>query len=102
MLASSAIQAFTQAILAHPIYADAYYGRGYVFFLGKKYDRALEDFARAYELNPKNPKITFMLASLYEYKGDTAKAISFYEKTLLLDSTFTEAQKALQELKAKS
>jgi tetratricopeptide (TPR) repeat protein len=101
-LAFSAIQAFTQAILAHPTYADAYYGRGYVLFLAKKYDRALEDFARAYELNPKNPKITFMLASLYEYKGDTTKAISFYEKTFLLDSTFTEAQKALRELKAKS
>ncbi len=101
-LAFSAIQAFTQSILAHPTYAEAYYGRGYVFFLSRKYDRALEDFTRAYELNPKNPKATFMLASLYEYKGDIPKAISFYEKTLMLDSTFTEAQKALRELKAKS
>ncbi len=101
-LAFSAIQAFTQAILAHPAYADAYYGRGYVHFLGKKYDKALEDFNRAYELSPRNSRATFMLGSLYEYKGDTARAISFYEKTLLLDSTFLEARKALQELKAKS
>ncbi len=101
-LAFSAIQAFTQAILAHPAYADAYYGRGYVYFLGKKYDKALEDFTRAYELSPRNPRATFMLGSLYEYKGDTAQAVSFYEKTLQLDSTFTEARKALQELKAKS
>ncbi len=101
-LAFSAIQAFTQSILAHPAYADAYYGRGYVFFLSGKYDQALEDFTRAYELNPKNPKATFMLGSLYEYKGDIAKAVSFYEKTLELDSTFTEARKALKELKAKS
>jgi uncharacterized glyoxalase superfamily protein PhnB len=43
-----------------------------------------------------------MLGSLHEYKGDTTQAISFYEKTLRLDSTFTEALKALRELKAKS
>jgi len=101
-LAFSAIQAFTQAILAHPTYADAYYGRGYVYFLQKKYDKALEDFTRAYELNPRNARATFMVGSLYEYKGDTTQAISFYEKTLRLDSTFTEALKALRELKAKS
>ncbi len=101
-LSFSALQAFTQAILAHPTYAEAYYGRGYVLFLSRKYERALEDFTRAYELNPKNPKATFMIASIYEYRGDLAQAISFYERTLRLDSTFTEAKKALQELRAKS
>ncbi len=68
----------------------------------KSTDKALEDFTRAYELNPRNARATFMLGSLYEYKGDTTQAISFYEKTLRLDSTFTEAVKALRELKAKS
>jgi len=100
-LAFSAIQAFTQAILAYPAYADAYYSRGYVYFLMRKYDKALEDFSRAYELHPRNARATFMIASLYEYKGDTVQAVSFYEKTLRLDSTFVEARKALQELKAK-
>jgi tetratricopeptide (TPR) repeat protein len=59
--------------LAHPTYADAYYGRGYVYFLQKKYDKALEDFTRAYELNPHSARATFMLGSLYEYKGDTTR-----------------------------
>lgn len=96
-----ALEAFSRAILAHPTYAEAYYQRGLLFFENKKYDKALDDFARAHELKPKDPKITFMLGSLYEYKSDTQKALHFYEKTLALDSTFQEAKQAIVELRAK-
>jgi tetratricopeptide (TPR) repeat protein len=98
-LHSNATQALSQAILAHPNYAEAYYARGYALFLAKKYDRALEDFTRAYELNPKDAKAAFMVGSLYEYRGDTFKARMFYEKALTLDSTFKEALLALKDLK---
>ncbi len=97
-----AIETFSQAILAHPAYADAYYQRGMVFFENRKYDRALEDFTRSHELYSKNPKSAFMIGSLYEYKGDTGKALQFYEKAWVLDSTFREAKQAILELRARS
>lgn len=99
--AFQATQAYTQAILAHPSYAQAYYNRGYVYFLTGKYDRALEDFSRAAELNPKDARAHFMQGSLYELRGDTLKALQAYQRALAIDPAFPEAQKALQELQTK-
>ncbi|MCS7188664.1 MAG: tetratricopeptide repeat protein [Bacteroidia bacterium] len=99
-IALNAIQAYTQAILAHASYAQAHYNRGYVYYILKEYDRALDDFARAAELNPHDAKAYFMKGSLFEFRKDTLKAIEAYERALLLDSTMKEAMDALRELKA--
>ncbi|MCX7763648.1 MAG: tetratricopeptide repeat protein [Bacteroidia bacterium] len=99
--AFQAAQAYSQAILAHPAYAQAHYNRGYVYFLVHKYDRALEDFVRATELNPRDASAHFMAASLYERKGEYEKAKYHYKQSIAIRGTFPEAEEALRELEQK-
>ncbi|MCS6790398.1 MAG: tetratricopeptide repeat protein [Bacteroidia bacterium] len=99
--AYEAIEAYTRSILAHPSYAQAYYNRGYIFFLVEKYDKALEDFVKAAELQPQDARAHFMAGSLSEYKGDLTRARTFYQKALSIDSTLQDARKALQEIERK-
>ncbi len=100
--AFQAVQAYTQAILAYPAHAQAHYNRGYVHFLVGKYDRALEDFIRAAELNPRDARAHFMAGSLYERKGDTAQAKKYYQKSIEIAGSFPEAEQALRELEPKT
>ncbi|MCS7297050.1 MAG: tetratricopeptide repeat protein [Bacteroidia bacterium] len=95
--AFQAVHAYTQAILGYPSHAQAYYNRGFVYFLLGKYERALEDFVRASELNPTDARAHFMAASLFEYTGALDKACWHYERAAALP----EAREALKELKGK-
>lgn len=100
--AFQAVQAYSQAILAHPTYVGAYYNRGYVHFLVKKYDRALEDFVRAVELDPKDARTHFMIGSIREVKGDYVRAREAYQRAVELRPDFTEAQEALRQLSSQT
>ncbi|MCX7605973.1 MAG: tetratricopeptide repeat protein [Bacteroidia bacterium] len=93
-----AIQAYSQALLAHPSYAQAYYNRGYVYFRLGKQDKALDDFSRAAELNPQDARAFFMKGSLLEAKGDTFQALQAYKKALYLKGDFPEAEQAIKEI----
>lgn len=99
--AMEAINAYSQAILAYPSHAQAYYNRGYVYFLGAKYDRALEDFVRAAELNPNDARAWFMQGSLYELRAEWEKAQKAYARALTLKPDWVEAQTALKEVERK-
>lgn len=99
--AFQAVQAYNQAILGYPAHAQAHYNRGYVYFLLGKYDRALEDFMRATELNPRDARAHFMTASLLEQKGEYDKAITHYRKSIDIAGSFPEAEQALNELKGR-
>ncbi|MCX8111592.1 MAG: tetratricopeptide repeat protein [Bacteroidia bacterium] len=100
--AFQAVQAYTQAILAHPTYAQAYYNRGFVHFLMEKYGKALDDFVRALELNPQDSRAHFMAGSLYERQGDYDKARYHYKRSLEIQGRFPEAEEALRYLESKS
>jgi tetratricopeptide (TPR) repeat protein len=96
--AFQAAQAYTQAITGHPSYAQAYYNRGLVFFKVEKYDRALDDFAKAAELNPRDARAHFMTGSLHELKRNTAQACEAYKRALQVQPDFPEARQAVREL----
>lgn len=96
--AFQAVQAYNQAILGYPAHAQAHYNRGYIYFLVEKYDRALEDFVRTTELNPRDARAHFMVASLLERKGEYERAISHYKKSIEIAGSFPEAEQALKEL----
>ncbi len=93
-----AIQAYSQAILAYPAHAQAHYNRGYIYFLTRRYDKALEDFIRAAELNPRDARAWFMQGSIYELRGETILAQQAYQRALERDPNFKEARQALDEL----
>ncbi|MEN3040923.1 MAG: tetratricopeptide repeat protein [Bacteroidia bacterium] len=97
-LGFQAAQAYTQAILAYPAHAQAYYNRGYVYFLIGKYDKALDDFAKAAELNPQDARAHFMVGSLQEQKRNYEKAKYHYKKAIEIAGSFPEAEIALREL----
>lgn len=97
---TQAITAYSQAILAYPAHAQAHYNRGYVYFLTRRYDKALEDFIRAAELNPRDARAFFMQGSIYELRGEVELAQQAYQRALQRDSAFEEARQALQELAA--
>jgi tetratricopeptide (TPR) repeat protein len=55
--------------------SDAYWSRGNVYFFGlKNYDKAITDYTRSMELNPKDPRAYESRANAYEARGEQEKA----------------------------
>lgn len=59
---------------------SAYNGRGNVYFDRKDYDRAIADFNRVIELDPKSPGGYYSSATAYNKKLDYDKAIELDPK----------------------
>jgi tetratricopeptide (TPR) repeat protein len=97
----SATNSYTRAIELNPTYAEAFYNRGYAYFLAKKFGQAAADFQEVTRLNPRDRRPYFMLGSMYEFSRDYSKAAIFYQKALRVDSTFADAAKALKEVRAR-
>ena len=74
---SAAIDYLTSCIDQDSTFRDAYYHRGIAYFKEAKYDSALLDFDRAFELDPE-------LAIIWMYKGFTYRNLG--ELDLALDS----------------
>ena len=67
----------------------AYQGRGLLYILKeeKEYDRAIADFEKVIEINPKYVNAYFELGNIYYAKGEYGKAIFNFTKTIELDET---------------
>ncbi len=65
--------------------ATIYNIRGIVFLDKGLYDKAIEDFGKAIELNPKYWNPYAFRGSIYAYKGLYDKAIADYDKVIELD-----------------
>ncbi len=61
----------------------------------KQYDEAVRYLEVAASLDPNNPLHIFNLAIVSDRKGDTDKAIKFYERALEMDAVRTDTLKAL-------
>ena len=57
----------------------------------QQYDKALDYYTKAVVINPSDKITMLKIANIYKLKGSNAKAISFYDKILSLDSTSTDA-----------
>ncbi len=90
---SQAIALFDQALAKLPGYGKAFNNRALAKLeLGKAsrveqekleyYDQALADFKRAQELLPEEALITHNIGLVYELKGETDEAVSFYRKAI--------------------
>jgi tetratricopeptide (TPR) repeat protein len=61
---------------------DAYYNRGCVYLELCEYDKAVEDFDKVIELDPKNPLVYSKLGRICYEKGDYNQAMDYFNKAV--------------------
>ena len=79
----SAIEYYTRAVEIDPVYAEAYYSRGVIYWreVGNHY-RAIQDLARALELDPTRAEAYFNRAMAYQARNEIERAIADLERYL--------------------
>ena len=97
-----AIMEYTVAVNRDTNFVQAYYNRGYSFFLAGNQENALQDFQRVVALQPNHARAQFMLGSIYEYYKDYAAALTHYREAVAANPTFVDAQKAVKEVERKA
>jgi tetratricopeptide (TPR) repeat protein len=113
-----AIADFTKVIEMKPQYADAYFNRGYVYALkgdpdqafayrrrrdrvhAGDYDRAIADFTRVIEIEPKRTDARVHRGFAYEALGREEDAIADFRGALALDPKDEFASRGLKRLGA--
>jgi tetratricopeptide (TPR) repeat protein len=91
-----AVKEFTEAIRLVPNGSDDYYfhrAKVYILYL-KNYDAAIADVNNALRLKA-DPESYFLRGVAYHAKGDYAKAVADFEKSLQLDPDNNEVKEAL-------
>lgn len=71
---------------------DTYFKKGNDFFKAKKYDKAIEMYGKAYEINKEHLGAVYNLALCYQEKGRLKEAAGYFEKAIELDTTYTQAR----------
>jgi serpin B len=80
---------------------SAYYNRGLCYKLTGKPDRALADFAKAFELDPDNPSALNQRGTIFENQGKLQKALAEFERSLELNSGQKYIRKARTRVMAR-
>lgn len=68
----------------------AWCGMGTVYRLREKYDEAIENYAKALELNPEYQICLDNMGVAYTYKGDAETALEYFTKAVALDDTYAD------------
>lgn len=101
VLLKLAVTEYSKCLQRDPSFAEAYYNRGYCYYLMEQYNRAQSDFSAVISLDPYNEKAFFMKASIMEFQGDLQGALANYEQAEKINPKFREAAEAVKELTAK-
>jgi tetratricopeptide (TPR) repeat protein len=87
-------------------YADEYYEQGLVFYQSMEYDRSIDDFTKALEINPKdkeNHKVYYMRGRSYLENRQYDQAINDFTKALeICPDTDKDTQFAIIESRGNS
>ncbi len=99
---TGAMKEYETALQLDPQNADAHFGRGMVRLMappgfGGDLDGAVKDFEAA--LTKPTPEGHFYLGEAYKKKGLNDKAKEAYQKALALNPDYSQAKKALEELR---
>jgi tetratricopeptide (TPR) repeat protein len=98
-----AIANFERAIQLQPHYWAAWYNIGQLCLLEKEdFSRALHCFDRALAIVPDYVSAYHQKGVAYELLGDTAKAVEWWEKTLMLDPDNKQAMENIQRVTGRS
>jgi len=97
-----AFEDYGRAIRTMPELPEPYVGRGNVYFLADKLDRAIRDYTKAMDLKLGEMHVAFLNRGMaYEAQGRLEKAESDYRKALELDPDWPPAQQKLDRVLAK-
>ena len=87
-----AIDNFNKAIAFDPKNAAAYVNRGHIYLEQSLWDKALADYNRAIEINPKlNGRTYYNRGIIYEMRGKLAEVLADYDKAIELRPSFIPA-----------
>ncbi|MEO1451900.1 MAG: tetratricopeptide repeat protein, partial [Bacteroidota bacterium] len=98
---NEAVSAYSIAVNRDPNLTQAWYNRGYCYFLGNgREGAAVEDFEKCLELDPDYAPAHFMIGSIFEKNGDLQTALKRYENAAQLDPGSKDYRKAVKEVRA--
>ncbi|TAE51678.1 MAG: tetratricopeptide repeat protein [Bacteroidetes bacterium] len=98
---NEAVSDFTISVSRDPGFADAWYSRGYCYFMGEnRLDEAIGDFRKVLEINPQYAQAHFMLGSIFEYNKDLQTALFHYRKAVEYKPESEDFALAVKELEA--
>ncbi|MDX2246686.1 MAG: tetratricopeptide repeat protein [Bacteroidia bacterium] len=98
---NESVAEYTISINRDPAYAQAWYNRGYCYFLADRHQEAMKDFEECLKNNPAHVSAAFMLGSIYEYFKDYKTALYYYQISLKNKPDYADAQKAVKEMQEK-
>ncbi|MBX2949337.1 MAG: tetratricopeptide repeat protein [Crocinitomicaceae bacterium] len=90
-----ALSLANQAITKSPQQPNYYDTRGWVYFKQEKYEAALADFLKAYELDNQQHVIAEHLGDVYSKLNQKDKAVEFWEKAVQLGAKGTIIEKKI-------
>jgi tetratricopeptide (TPR) repeat protein len=93
-----------EAVLKYyPDHIESLSNLSIVFLVSKEYDKALEQLLKAEKLNPRDYIVLNNIAQAYKLKGETKKAIRYYELTIKYGNQRAKdsAKSQIEELKKK-
>jgi len=82
---------WTDVLKHHPRVQYARNSRGQYYYENKKYDRALEDFSRAVEIDPKYAKAWYNRGNVFDETGVFDRAIDDYTRAIEIEPHYTMA-----------
>ena len=71
--------------------AEYYFGRGRAYYHEGQYDKAISDYTKAIEINPKYAEVYFKRGFDYYHTGQYDKAISDYTKAIEINPKYADA-----------
>lgn len=85
----------------YPKHIESLSNLSITYLLTNEFDKALESLLKAEKIDSKDTVILSNIAHAYKLKGDTGKAIAYYEKTILYgdDESKAFAQDQIEKLK---
>jgi type IV pilus assembly protein PilF len=75
--------------------AEGYYERGLNHLQSKDYEKALVEFQRSINTDPKNKMSYYAMGMVYDLMGKYSEAEKYYKESLDIDSEFSDAHNAL-------
>lgn len=87
-----AIQSFSHFLSNYPVeYPEAYYHRGYLYFLQKQYQSAIPDFEQLYALDEKSVHAVFGLGQAHFLSFRFQKAIDYFTEAIRIQPNYAAA-----------
>ena len=91
---------FDTLLLKEPTNGEYYYKRAYSNYMLLNYDNeAISDFMNSIKYNYKNQKGAYLtIGTIYRIHGKLDSALSFYNKALIIDSSYEKAKSEKKEV----